>query len=405
MVAAVLRYISQFGTLTEWSDQYSARDTGRLTMILYHEAKRRRVNRELSAFRNDEQYRTLVDGRIASLRKYGSHRNVHFVMLESFLDPTLFRNVRYSMSPVHPDFAALVGGSEGFAMSPVFGGKSCQAEFEALCGVPAFSQLDAVEFNLLTGREVQCLPALLAATGYETIASNAFKPDFFNTLQAYTSLGFRQIYFPLEYAPKRHTYLTTGDVAEEAFMFDGALFEQHLAYIREELHRYHRPVINYVLGIYGHNPHTLNKNVRPLVVDVYGAGGAEEKLTDYANQYYYRTAALAQYVRRLTALDPEALIIIVSDHLPPLGGLGIYKQLGYMNGVERAVYYNRLYVIESGGPTRYVDIAHYDIPDLVVNHLTNGEHCRLHPCNFAGPKRPRESYLQSYMGLLAAQIQ
>jgi hypothetical protein len=61
LTAAVVGSVNRFGTVTEWSDQYSVRDTGRLTMILYHEAKRRSVRSELSSFRDNAQYLALID--------------------------------------------------------------------------------------------------------------------------------------------------------------------------------------------------------------------------------------------------------------------------------------------------------------------------------------------------------
>ena len=273
LAAAIVARVEGSGNVTEWSDQYSARDTGRLTMLLYHEARRRGVRSRLSSFRGNDSYRTLIEARSASLRRFGTRRNVHFIVLESFLDPTLFRNISYSRSPVHPDFVALFGGHEGLVRSPVFGGRTCQAEFEALCGVPAFARLGGIEFNLLSGRGISCLPALLRETGYMTIASNAYKPDFFNTLPAYRSLGFEQLHFPVEYAPRRATYLSTGDVGAEMFLFDGDLLRQNLEYVRRNMAE-GVPLFNYVLGIYGHNPHRVNEALRPHIIDVYGGAAA-----------------------------------------------------------------------------------------------------------------------------------
>ncbi len=405
LAASLVLGVETFGRITEWSDQYSTRDTGRLTMVLYQEAKRRVVMRQLAAARDNGPYRALVGGRSASLHNYALRRNVHVIVLESFLDPTLLDAVQYSPSPVHPDFAALFGGKEGLTISPVFGGKTCQAEFEALCGVPAFARLGSIEFNVLNGREVKCLPALLKGEGYVTIASNAYKPDFFNTLSAYKSLGFDEVYFPREYAPKRETYLSTGDVSNETFMFDGRLLSQNLAFVRDRICRRGGPLFNYVLGIYGHNPHTVDERARPRMINVYGPAAADHKLARYANQYYYRTAAVAAYLKGLMALDPDALIIVVSDHLPPLSdGPASYAQLNYLHGIEGAVYYNRLYIMENAGARQYSHMADYDIPDVVVNYLTGGEHCRLNHCNFAGQRRTRDSYAQAYMGLLAEEV-
>lgn len=401
---AVVAFVERFGSVTEWSDQRSARDTGRFALMIYHEAQRTTATRRLASFHGDPQYSALIEGRRTSLGSKGSRRNVHFIVLESFLDPTLLGRVRYSMRPVHPAFAALFEGQEGMALSSVFGGKSSQAEFEALCGVPAFGYLGSTEFGVLIGRGVKCLPRLLRDRGYQTMASNAFKPDFFNTLDAYRSLGFDKIYFPAEYAPNRETYLVAGDVADEEFLFDGELLKQNLAHIRAHLNRGSGPLFNYVLGIYGHNPHRLNPKLRPEIIQVYGAGAAQTKLTSYVNQYYYRTRAVAEYVRDLRALDPNSMIVIMSDHLPALDvGPNGYRELGYTGGGD-TVFHNRLYVLENGEPRRFVGLRHYDLPDVVVNYLTGSYHCRSNPCTVNGRPRSKESYFSAYLGLLAEEL-
>lgn len=404
LMPGVVAFVERFGSITEWSDQRSARDTGRLALIVYREAQRRTATRRLASFHGDPQYSALIEGRHTSLASQGSRRNVHFIVLESFLDPTLLGRVRYSMSPVAPAFGALFEGQEGMAISSVFGGKSSQAEFEALCGVPAFGYLGSTEFGVLLGRGVKCLPRLLRDVGYQTMASNAFKPDFFNTLDAYRSLGFEKIYFPKEYAPNRETYLVAGDVAEEEFLFDGELLKQNLAHVRAHLNRGSGPLLNYVLGIYGHNPHRLNTKLRPEIIQVYGAGAAQTKLTSYVNQYYYRTRAVAEYVSGLRALDPNSMIVIMSDHLPALDvGPNGYRELGYAAEGD-TVFHNRLYVLENGEPRRYVGLRHYDLPDVVVNFLTGSQHCRSNPCTVNGNTRSKESYFSAYLGLLAEEL-
>ena len=119
------------------------------------------------------------------LRPYLKPRNVHLLILESFLDPRLFRDLKLSRDPVHPDFAALFGDQLGLSIAPVFGGATSQAEFEVLCGVPALERLSSVEFNTFTGAPARCLPDLLGQLGYRAVASNAYKPNFFNTQSAY----------------------------------------------------------------------------------------------------------------------------------------------------------------------------------------------------------------------------
>ncbi|MHB8766881.1 MAG: LTA synthase family protein [Deferrisomatales bacterium] len=76
------------------------------------------------------------------------HRNVHLVVLESFWDPSPLTAARFSRDPLDEGFRALwerAGRSE--ALSPVFGGYTANAEFEALCGFPVVH--DGVKFERL----------------------------------------------------------------------------------------------------------------------------------------------------------------------------------------------------------------------------------------------------------------
>ncbi|MCB2215224.1 hypothetical protein [Desulfofustis glycolicus] len=70
-----------------------------------------------------------------------------------------------------------------------------------LCGVPALRKLSGIEFDVFTGSRTLCLPNILSEAGYQTIATNAFYPDFFNATKAYRGLGFASINFPREFAP------------------------------------------------------------------------------------------------------------------------------------------------------------------------------------------------------------
>jgi phosphoglycerol transferase MdoB-like AlkP superfamily enzyme len=386
-----------------WSDYRSVKRSGRLAMLLYFEASRRQALAETAGYRGRPDYELGLRAAAGYIKQRGSGRNVHLIVLESFLDPLLFRAVAYSMSPRHPAFAALVGDGMSFSVSPVFGGNSAQAEFEVLCGVPAFHELSAAEFSVFSGAAAGCMPDILARAGYTTIASNAFKPNFFNTTKAYTGFGFREIYFPAEYAPRRATYLSAANVSkEEEYMFDGDLFEQNLAFVARRLHENpDRPIFNYVLSLYGHEPYVIDPGKRPVVLSTnskYGDG----QLLLAANQHWYRTEAIARYVQALTALDPNSLIIMVSDHLPLLseGTIG-YKKLQYLDNRDGSLFLNRLLVVENGKIVRHPTIHHYDVPSLICDYLTSGSFCMQNDCTLSGTGRDRASYEHRYMRLMA----
>ncbi len=387
----------------KYSDAKSVEGNGRLTMMLYREAQRLTALDDLAPYRDRKGYEQQIQRQLQPLRSQDKKRNVHLIVLESFLDPRLFTKLGFSTPPVHPDFEALFGEQLGLSLSPVFGGATAQAEFELLCGVPALERLSSVEFNIFNGAAAHCLPGQLASLGYHSSASNTYKPNFFNAAAAYQGAGFSISQFPKEFAPAGESYLQFGDPGVEEYIFDQDLFEQNLGYVERELREHpQRPLFNYLLTIYGHTPHILDPQLRPEHIEL-RSGYADDHLSRSVNQFYYRTEAIARYVRGLIALDSESLIILVSDHVPPLrNGPNTYEALNYMNGVDKAYYHNRLAIIDRGQPVVWPLIHHYEMPALVLNSLSEGRYCQQQGCSFTGNGGDREEgRLKAYLSLMA----
>ena len=402
---AYISFIHTSGNeIIEWSDAESVESNGRYTMLFYREAERRIVLTRTAQYRDRARYEHDVAAQVNKLKQNSNNRSVHLIVLESFLDPRLFKNVQFSQNPVHPDFEKFFDAKIGFSMSPVFAGATAQAEFELLCGIPALNKLSSMEFNVFTGSPVYCLPGILNKLGYRSLVSNAYKPNYFNSLTAYKGIGFEEIYFPQEYSAERETYFDLGDVSEEYYIFDGTLFDQNLAFVAKSLKENRvTPIFNYLMTSYGHWPHDLDTTQRPEVIQVQ-SDYSDDYLQRSTNQFFYRTQAIAQYVTELIKLDKSSLIILVGDHLPPLGdGPDSYQALQYMDNVENSHYYNRLMIIENGSPIVYKDMSHYDLPDVVYNYITGGQYCRQKPCAFLNSNTTQErwSFLEKYLTLMA----
>jgi phosphoglycerol transferase MdoB-like AlkP superfamily enzyme len=402
------RFVAAFKEIQQplvfYSDTRSAALNGRLSMLLYNEARRRSAIEKTSGYRDNARFQEKFSHLTGLVQKQKVKPNVHVVVLESFFDPTLLKKAKFSQNPTHPDFAALFAGKGSLSISPVFGGGTAQAEFEVLCGVPAMQELSGVEFNMFTGSKTLCLPQILAEGGYQTLATNAFVPEFYNSTNAYTGMGFADIYYPKEYVPSGESYFGTGDVTGETYMFDGELLSQNLDFIARRLKEpTDRPIFNYVISMYGHLPHDINLEKRPrrvrLESDFY-----DEQLERAVNQYYYRTQAIAAFVRGLTRLDPKSLIILVSDHLPPFAyGPDTYRNLDYLGGVEKDIHLNRVFFIENGKAVPYRTIHHYDLPKVVLNYVTGGQYCGTGDCGFNAVEADGSTaaYQEEYLTIMA----
>jgi phosphoglycerol transferase MdoB-like AlkP superfamily enzyme len=344
-----------------------------------------------------------MDDIVSMINSLEKKRNVHLLVLESFVDPELFDGLSFSRSPVHPDFDKIFKNKGSLSIAPLFAGGTAQSEFEVLSGVPAFGKFSGMEFDVFTGAGTYCLPALLTKAGYHTMATNAYKPDFFNSINAYKGAGFQNSYYPKEYAKGRETYLSTGDVTGEKYMFDGELLQQNLDYISDWMkNNPGMPLFNYVMSIYGHYPYQINTEKRPLIIEAQGVikdGFLEHSI----NQYYYRTEALAEFIRGIKKVDPESLVILISDHLPGFYGPDTFEKLDYAGGDKDLLHMNRVFFFENGKAVHYDTLHHYDIPDIILNYLSDGSYCDAQDCEFKKPVKQvaGEGYDEAYMAIIA----
>ncbi|MCU7799210.1 MAG: sulfatase-like hydrolase/transferase [gamma proteobacterium symbiont of Lucinoma myriamae] len=403
--SGIVQMITGAGSVpVKYSEAKSVENNGRLTTMLYRVALRLKALDDLAPYRNRTKYEQYINTQLQTLLPLPDKRNVHIIVLESFLAPRLFSKLGFSTSPVHPSFETLFGKHLGLSLSPVFGGATAQAEFEVLCGVPALEHLSSVEFNVFSGSAALCLPGQLEKLGYHSSASNTYKPDFFNAKSAYRGAGFSAIYFPKEFSPAVESYLEFGEPGVEEYIFDKELFDQNLGHVEKHLREHpEKTLFNYLLTIYGHLPHILDLHKRPEIINL-RTSYPDDHLSRATNQFYYRTEAIADYVNSLTSLDPESLIILISDHVPPLrNGPNTYKALAYLDGIENAYYYNRIAVIDRGQPKIWPLIHHYDIPALVLNSLSEGGYCQVQGCSFTGSghSSSEEEKLNAYLRLMA----
>ncbi len=410
--SAYLDLFSRFsGPACLWSDIKSITDHGRLSMLLYWEAQRIRT---LQALKSSKVNSQMPDDSIAIrnlFNRVGRKRNVHIVVLEGFFDLSRLKGIKLSKPAMHPRLMKLFGEITGVSRSPVFGGHTAQAEFEILTGVPAFADYGDIEFNLFNGGPTYSLPKLLHGVGYRTYATNAFKPEFFNEDVAYRGLGFENINFPKAYSKGRDSYLDLEiPKKEQNYIFDGDLLTRNLHFIERNRNKSpDAPVFNYILGVYGHYPFSIDYTRRPKTINAEVPAGFDKKLIEMlANQLYYRSEAVACFLEKLKALDPEAIVVIVGDHLPNLEPVGInasgyeaYSKLGYLGtGTEENSHYPAIMALNAGRPVMLHNFKHYYIPELVLDLLTNGEYAKYQRCY-----QPMQKYHGRYTELMRRAVE
>ncbi|MEN8200636.1 MAG: sulfatase-like hydrolase/transferase, partial [Thermodesulfobacteriota bacterium] len=289
----------------DWATAGNVKKNGRIASFLYYYNKREDTLKALGKQRHFSIFKQFYNEIPA--RK----RNIHIVILESFIDPREIEHFRYSRSPVSRQLQPFLVGGSGFSLikTPVYGGGTAQTEFEVLTGIPALARIESIEFNLFEGGKTSSFVQRLNELGYRTIASVATEPVYYNSRLAYQGIGFDEVFF-LE----RDSYFQENG---DPHLFDGDFFNANIEYVEKSLATGEgkEPILNYLVGMYGHIPFTRNKELRP---DIVSLDPQHDELDAVANQFYYRTRALAEYLEKLQQLDPSAVIFVTSDHLPPI---------------------------------------------------------------------------------------
>jgi len=291
-------------------------------------------------------------------------RNLHIIVLESFWDPSLLRSAGLSQDPLDPRFRALwTASGSARALSPVFGGYTANAEFEALCGFPVTQ--DAVFFESRLRQDAYCLPRHLAGEGYTTMASHPNVAMFWNRVHAYRRVGFQH------YWSRENFEL---DDMNREFLSDASLYRQVMSRIRPLLES-GVPVLNYVLTFFGHQDYPLGP-ARPPVIT---AASAEPLVAAYANTMYYKSRELMDFLDELLQTDPNGLIVMFGDHLPFLGNNYEAFVESRLLAAERSEFTDDMFaamtatplIIINGeaGPVPVGDLPLYRLPDLLLGLL------------------------------------
>ena len=303
----------------------------------------------------------------ASLAVPAKPRNIYVMVLESFWDPSLLTNAGYSEPPLDPRFEALwQRAGKSTALSPAFGGQTANAEFEFLCGFPVHDF--TVKFESGFDNDPPCLPQLLGQLGYRTVASHPNGPGFWNRQNAYRHAGFERFWSVKDFEL---------DDLNGPFLSDRSLYRQ----VAERLDREKddRPTLSYIMTYYGHWSYDLSER-RPAVLT---ASSKNELVQRYGSVMRHKSRELMEEIERITAADPDAIVIAFGDHLPTLGaGFGGYVESGLLAdrfgdftpaqyGVSDAT---PLIVIDGKrGPLRVGSVPMFELPRLVMDLIGNAQ--------------------------------
>jgi len=291
-----------------------------------------------------------------------SKRNVYVVLLESFWDASVMKDAKLSQDCFTPSFRKLIEQKqENFVLSPVFGGKTANAEFEILCGQPVtFGK--GIVFQTSIHNDVECLPRLLLNEGYDVSVWHPNRATFFNRIKAYKKIGFENRYFKDKFDFKDKN---------GPFLSDKELYETVIKYNKQ----LNKPHFTYIMTITGHWGYPLHKKRKKIIK----TSSNVKEVENYVNSIYYTSKEFMEFYKNIKQHDPEALVVVAGDHLPFLGA----NFAGYVESdlLTKSIsdFSTSMYLDYASTPLLVLDgkngkidvgtISMYDIPHVVLSLL------------------------------------
>ena len=248
-------------------------------------------------------------------RSFGKRPDVIIYMNESFWDITGIKAVKPPRDPI-PEFHSLVKKKQSMTLySPVFGGNTCDAEFEVLTGMTnSYFPPGARAYNQFIQRPTPSLVRVFKENGYRTTAIHTFKRWFWNRGNVYRHLGFDSFISmeDMETPEKKGMYIGDAELARQVIRrLDADTVPQFI----------------FALSMQNHGPYDEH---RYDTLDCPVATGLSSPADREYNTYMQGIADADRSLKQLTHYIKWAkrptIIFFFGDHLP--GFTHVYKETG-----------------------------------------------------------------------------
>jgi hypothetical protein len=278
----------------------------------------------------------------------GPLRSLHVIVQESW---TLDGRIEGVATGTHPTLAAWSRATGPGIVSPVVGSRSAEARFEMLCGLPAADPSAWIPHWRIHA-PMSCLPSLFSAAGAMTRSSTPGPPNIFEVGRVLPLLGFSEVLFGdgISYPATPHRMHHAASAALE-------VDRPRIAGLAGA-----GPAFTWHFVLEGHWPWPEQPPERPARERWIAALGKA-------------TAAVVDRVKALRAASPDSIIVVASDHAPP--------EIAPVGATPSAMLAERtvpLAVLGPEGPIALPLLAHWELPYVLLDLVSDGTYCRAFPC-------------------------
>ena len=236
--------------------------------------------------------------------------NVILLQLESFFDPTLMENVKYSADPV-PNFRRLKENfSSGFLTVPAIGAGTANTEFEVLTGmrVRFFGPGEYPYKSVLTEKTCESIAYNLKRLGYGAHAIHNHRGAFYGRNKVFPNLGF-DTFTSLE-------YMNSVSKTPKNWAKDSVLIGE----IQAALEPTESEDLVFAISVEGHGQYPEDKILENPAITI--AGITVESEANAFEYYIQQVHEMDEFIGELTAaleqIGEPTVLVIYGDHLPGL---------------------------------------------------------------------------------------
>ena len=296
-----------------------------------------------------------------------SKPNIIMVQLESFMDPSYFKNVEFEYDPV-PNFTALKENCTSGRLSvPSVGSGTANTEFEVVTGMclDYFGTGEYPYKTILQSKNCETLCYNLSELGYTSHAFHNHTGTFYNRNMVYKNMGFNT-FTPLEHM---HSY----EVNQLGWAKDYVLVDEIMA----ALDSTRKQDFVFAVSVQGHGkyPEKPIDGEKIIPVTVSGPEPAyKHQLEYYAYQLWEMDDFIGMLVRRLSELDEDCVLVLYGDHQPSIE----YSETDIISGdkhITEYVIWSSFKMEENDRDLEAFQLSSYVLERLGIN---NGLLTKLH---------------------------
>lgn len=239
-----------------------------------------------------------------------SKPNILFLQLESFVDPTLFKDVKLSQDPM-PTYRKLMKNySSGSLTVPACGAGTANTEFEMMTGlsVKFFGPGEYPFKSILREKTMESVSTDLKSIGYRAHAIHNHRGVFYNRNEVFDNMGY-DTFTSLE-------YMSDVEKTPKNWAKDDILTSQIMGALKSTKTRDYV----YTISVQGHGKYPSEKLIVNPVIKVTKAANEESKneYEYYVNQVYEMDLFIKELTDELSKFKEPTVLVMYGDHIPAL---------------------------------------------------------------------------------------